>query len=314
MKQYHSQISIIAPVYNTSVYLDRCVNSVLSQTYSNWTLLLIDDGSTDNSGKLCDAFAELDSRIRVFHKSNGGVCSARNLGLDLIETPYLTFIDTDDYIGPRFLEDLMEGGDADVSVTGYVLHRGEDVEDLSPVVVSTLPDLIGTLGVRQELGWLCRLRLKTSIIREYKIRFKEKYKVLEDECFASEYLNYSDSVFVKHSSNYHYLIPDPTAKYERKWNDDVYFDIASFVFRKLDKYDADECECVSDIRATKKYYLVAMYRSFEREQKKGDFEKARFYASQLKRYIKYWRIYPRVLLFTRFTAPIVDIYLRFRKA
>lgn len=313
MKPNQPQISIIAPVYNTSEYLERCVSSVLSQSYQDWTLLLIDDGSTDNSGQMCDAFAGQDPRIKVFHKPNGGVCSARNSGLDLTDTPYLTFIDTDDYIGPEFLADLMESGDADVAVTGYVLHRGEEVEDLSPTVVLTLPDLIGTLGVRQELGWLCRLRLKTSIIKEHQIRFKEKYKVLEDECFASEYLSYSNSVFVKHSSNYHYLIPDPTAKYERKWNDDVYFDIASFVFRKLEQYDADKCKKASDIRATKKYYLVAMYRSFVRELHKGDFEKARSYACQLKQYTKYWRIYPRVLLFTRFIAPVVDFYLRFKR-
>ena len=76
------EVSIIVPIYNTEKYLPRCIDSILGQTYKDFELLLIDDGSTDNSGKICDEYAEKDSRIRVFHKENGGVSSARNLGFD----------------------------------------------------------------------------------------------------------------------------------------------------------------------------------------------------------------------------------------
>lgn len=89
-------ISVIVPVYNTEKYLDRCIQSVLSQTYTDFELLLIDDGSTDSSGAICDKYAEQDSRVRVFHKENGGVTSARRLGVENARGIYVTFVDSDD--------------------------------------------------------------------------------------------------------------------------------------------------------------------------------------------------------------------------
>ena len=91
------KISVIVPVYNTEQYLPRCIDSILAQTFTDFELLLIDDGSKDNSGKICDEYAVKDSRVRVFHKENGGVSSARNLGLDNAEGDYLILIDADDY-------------------------------------------------------------------------------------------------------------------------------------------------------------------------------------------------------------------------
>ena len=97
-------ISIIVPVYNTEKYLDRCIQSILSQTYTDFELLLIDDGSTDSSGVICDKYAEQDSRVRVFHKENGGVSSARNIGLDNANGVWITFCDSDDWVYPYWLE------------------------------------------------------------------------------------------------------------------------------------------------------------------------------------------------------------------
>ena len=93
-----SLISIIVPVYNAEKTLNRCVSSILSQTFQDWELLLIDDGSTDRSGKLCDEYAAKDQRIKVFHKKNGGVSSARNIGLDHAKGQWVTFVDCDDWI------------------------------------------------------------------------------------------------------------------------------------------------------------------------------------------------------------------------
>lgn len=90
-------ISVIVPVYNTEKYLDECIQSVLSQSFINFELLLIDDGSTDNSGAICDAYASQDERVRVFHKENSGVSSARNVGLDEAKGEYVIFLDADDY-------------------------------------------------------------------------------------------------------------------------------------------------------------------------------------------------------------------------
>ncbi|HFI0105088.1 TPA: glycosyltransferase family 2 protein [Streptococcus suis] len=97
-------ISIIVPVYNVENYLDECIQTVLAQTYSNWELLLINDGSTDSSGTICDDYAKGDERIRVIHKNNGGLSDARNAGIDNCTGEYITFLDSDDGIREDFLE------------------------------------------------------------------------------------------------------------------------------------------------------------------------------------------------------------------
>lgn len=102
-------ISVIIPVYNIVEYLPRCVETVCGQTYRNLEILLVDDGSTDGTGQLCDALAERDSRIRVFHKPNGGSSSARNLGIREAKGEYLGFVDSDDYISPEMYESLLQG-------------------------------------------------------------------------------------------------------------------------------------------------------------------------------------------------------------
>lgn len=99
-------ISVIVPVYNTLAYLDKCINSILNQTFTDFELLLIDDGSTDGSGEKLDEYAKVDLRIRVFHKENGGSSSARNLGIKEAKGEYLSFQDSDDYCDEDFLESL----------------------------------------------------------------------------------------------------------------------------------------------------------------------------------------------------------------
>lgn len=102
-------ISVIIPVYNVSQFLDRCLESVVHQTYQNLEIILIDDGSTDSSGLLCDEWAIKDSRIRVIHTSNSGAAAARNLGLDLAHGNYISFVDADDYLEKTTLETMLTG-------------------------------------------------------------------------------------------------------------------------------------------------------------------------------------------------------------
>lgn len=109
-------ISVIVPVYNTEKYLRRCIDSVLAQTYADFELLLIDDGSKDKSGEICDEYAQKDARVRVFHKENGGVSSARNLGLDNARGEWVAFVDSDDYIEENYLKSFEGNLDADLVV------------------------------------------------------------------------------------------------------------------------------------------------------------------------------------------------------
>lgn len=118
-----SLISIIVPIYNVEKYLNRCVESIVNQTYKNLEIILVDDGSPDNCPKMCDEWAEKDSRIKVIHKENGGLSSARNAGLDAMSGEYLMFVDSDDYIHAKTLEILYNTiieNDCEMSVGRYI--------------------------------------------------------------------------------------------------------------------------------------------------------------------------------------------------
>ncbi|OUQ56652.1 hypothetical protein B5E58_10530, partial [Tyzzerella sp. An114] len=94
----NKKISVIVPIYNVEKYLNRCVDSIINQTYKNLEIILVDDGSPDNCGKICDEYAKKDNRIKVVHKENGGVSSARNVGLNIATGDYIGFVDGDDWI------------------------------------------------------------------------------------------------------------------------------------------------------------------------------------------------------------------------
>lgn len=118
-------ISIIIPVYNVERYLDRCISSVLNQTYQNLQIILVDDGSTDGSGDICDKYKTMDTRISVIHKNNGGAADARNSGLQIAEGEYVGFVDADDYIARDMYEclyeELLKSG-CDISCCGRINH------------------------------------------------------------------------------------------------------------------------------------------------------------------------------------------------
>ncbi|OTP26705.1 glycosyltransferase family 2 protein [Enterococcus mundtii] len=124
------EISIIVPVYNVEKYLRNCVDSILNQTFKNFELILVDDGSLDDSGKICDEYVKKDKRVRVLHKENGGLSSARNAGIEYAHGRYLGFIDSDDYIEPDMYELLynnMVHEDADLSICGiYDVYEGKE--------------------------------------------------------------------------------------------------------------------------------------------------------------------------------------------
>lgn len=116
------KISVIVPVYNTEKYLHRCIDSILAQTFTDFELLLIDDGSKDNSGKICDEYAAKDSRVRVFHKANGGVSSARNLGLDNAQGEWITFVDSDDWVEKDAYISIKKNDDKDVIINSFLMY------------------------------------------------------------------------------------------------------------------------------------------------------------------------------------------------
>ena len=118
-------ISAIVPAYNVEKYLERCVNSILIQTYENFEIILVDDGSKDQSVEICDKFAQEDNRIKVIHKENGGLSSARNAGMKIAEGKYIVFIDSDDDIEPNMFELMLQAAEenkADFVMTDSVSY------------------------------------------------------------------------------------------------------------------------------------------------------------------------------------------------
>ncbi len=119
-------ISVILPIYKVESYLKRAVDSVLRQTYVNLEIILVDDGSPDNSPHICDDYAKKDSRIRVIHKENGGLSDARNAGIDLAQGEYVAFLDSDDYIAPQFIDKLYQACiryDSDIAICQYEISK-----------------------------------------------------------------------------------------------------------------------------------------------------------------------------------------------
>ncbi len=130
-------ISVIVPVYNVEKYLERCVKSIVAQTYKDLEILLIDDGSTDKSGKMCDDFQQTDSRIKVFHKQNGGLSDARNYGIEHSAGEFISFVDSDDYIDEKMLETLhrlITENDADLAVCSAMdVFEGKEVTQVKEI-------------------------------------------------------------------------------------------------------------------------------------------------------------------------------------
>lgn len=139
------QISVIVPVYNVEPYLHRCIDSILSQTFSDFELILVDDGSPDNSGRICDEYAARDSRIVVIHKENAGVSSARNAGLDVARGKYVTFVDSDDWISEAFFQQAIhscEEHELDMYLAGFtrVMPDGNQCDSVIHAEITCFSD------------------------------------------------------------------------------------------------------------------------------------------------------------------------------
>ena len=129
-------ISIVVPIYNVEKYLEKCINSIIIQTYKNIEIILVNDGSTDSSGKICDIYLKKDKRIKVIHKKNGGLSDARNVGIENAKGKYIAFIDSDDFIDSDFIEilyNLIIEYNADVSCCKcnviYKKNKKQQVEE-----------------------------------------------------------------------------------------------------------------------------------------------------------------------------------------
>lgn len=215
------EISVIVPVYRAEAFLKKCADSILSQTFSDLELILVEDGSPDNSGALCDAIAGEDSRVRVFHKANGGVSSARNLGMEHAQGTYIAFADADDWLPPDALA-LMHTAltEAGADSAGGAHYKAE-VDGSCALEPGALPPgvygpgeirtgiidrLLGErMGKPGEVlnGFIWRFLFSREIIQANGITFDGAY--LEDELFLMEYFCYAQTLAMVGQPVYYYL-------------------------------------------------------------------------------------------------------------
>ncbi len=209
-------ISIIIPVYNVSQYLDECLKSVSAQTYTDWECILIDDGSTDNSGDICDRWCVKDPRFRVIHQANAGVSAARNKGIDLAQGDYITFIDSDDWVDDDYLDLLhasLHTSHADLCIVGLEQHKANGnviqfspMENISFRIAEESSDSFVDLAKKYLLfGPVSKLYSK-RILSKNNIRFNKTISYGEDLVFNFQYLEKVNTISCNKSTPYHYRI------------------------------------------------------------------------------------------------------------
>ena len=209
------KISVIIPVYNTEKYLHRCIDSVLAQTYKDFELLLIDDGSKDSSGIICDEYAAKDARVRVFHKENGGVSSARNVGLDHAQGEWITFVDSDDEVKPNWLDlfCMQISYGVELVSQGLIFNNSRSSKLIGEIKVrgfTYIGDIYKSIDFlyRESLvGYLVIKAFKRAIIEKNNIRFNVAYNYHEDEEFFLRYCIYINKVSSISDSGYIYYLP-----------------------------------------------------------------------------------------------------------
>ena len=205
------KVSVIIPVYNVQDYLARCIDSVVTQTHSNLEILLVDDGSTDLSAKMCDDYARHDRRITVIHKDNGGLSDARNAALDVMTGDYITFVDADDYVHPRFVELLLNA----ISTTGapiaiahwQELNDGDTPRNIHGVdsqpTIFTRDEALKSIFYQQQLNHsACSRIFKASIFND--VRFP-KGMLYEDLAVILPIMKQVESVALIQPATYYYM-------------------------------------------------------------------------------------------------------------
>ena len=208
-------ISVIIPFYNTeSSLLEHCLESISSQTFDNYEIILVNDGSTNEAVAIGNKFASQNIKISILHKPNGGLSSARNYGLNHAQGEYIVFLDSDDFVGKEFLESLYEGKDCDLSFVG--MNRYDIDNKTSHIFIKFNPEVISEINLGKgakkiieynllAIGFAGGKLYKKDIIDSSHIRFDERIKIMhEDHLFYYDYLIHCKSLYLSDSICYNY--------------------------------------------------------------------------------------------------------------
>ena len=253
MNNYGNElISVIVPVYNVEQYLEKCVNSIINQTYKNLEIILVDDGATDSSGNMCDELAKSDNRIKVYHKENGGLSDARNYGVERATGDYIGFVDSDDYIDYEMYEKLYEA----------IKKENVDVAECSlrviyPGKIELFTDekyykVLGKTEYLEEYLTIKKL-IKSDVAK--KLVFP-KGKLYEDTYYAYDLINIANSFVLIDSPSYNYLMRENSITNSKF--DPRIFDLIKIVekFHKMTYENYPSLKEAADCRKMYAYFSV----------------------------------------------------------
>lgn len=275
-------ISIVVPVYNVEKYLEKCVKSILNQTYKNLEIILVDDGSTDNSGNMCDELAKLDDRIKVYHKENGGLSDARNYGVERATGAYIGFVDSDDYIEKEMYEKLYEAikkENADVAECNLkiVYPHGTELftQEKYYKVCNKEEYLEEYLKIEKIFGSVWTKLLRRDIAS--KLLFP-KGKLYEDTYYSNDLINIAEKYVIMDKPYYNYLMRNDSitnSKFKPKILDLI--DIVNIIHKKVYR-DYPNLKEAADCRQMYAYFSVLNSMLME-----DNFKENKYY-TQIERY------------------------------
>ena len=278
MSQEKALISIIIPVYKVEKYLEKCIQSVINQTYENLQIILVDDGSPDNCGKICDEYAKKDHRIEVIHKSNGGLSDARNKGLEIAKGEYIGFVDSDDYIEADMYEvlyNLLKQYNADVSICNfYTVSQGKiSIKNADNGIneYNRIEILKGILLDRNIQSYAWNKLYKKELFDEIKYPIGKKYEDIGTTFYLLEKCN---KVVVTGKSEYYYI-----NRQDSIVNNVTESTITDYIELIMQRYDYIE-ENIKELSSYNKDYLKRILKIAEKDIKSlnevGDYTKKKY--------------------------------------
>lgn len=247
------KVSVIIPVYKAEKYLNRCLESLVNQTLREIEIILVDDGSPDNSGKICDEYAKIDNRVKVIHKENSGVSSARNVGLENATGEYIAFVDADDYVELNAYEELYSKAkktDADAVICDYTLILGNRKNCLCQTKCKKDSAIYLTNILQGRLtGSICNKLIKASLFRQFSLCFDEDLVYCEDKLLLIKLLLKNIKIEYVQKSFYNY-VNTPTSL--------THQDINKIIFRWEKQYNL-----LCDLLRNTEYESYLVYQRIE---------------------------------------------------
>lgn len=285
-----AKISIVVPIYNSEKYLCNCIDSILCQSFDDFELILVDDGSTDSSASICDNYEKLDNRVNVIHKTNGGVSKARNTGIDVASGKFICFIDSDDSINSDYLEKLYLAyeNDIDLSIVGYNWIKNNCVTNFT--VFNNEPETIIDKNnimflyekVMISAPW-CKL-YKLDIIKENKLIFPEDLSLGEDLIFNFSYLDFVNRIKIINTPLYNYNTDNENSLLQKYRADllETNSRINSIVYMYICKWKLDHTQMQIFINSVFWSYENVLLNTFSVKNKAFYFDKLRYNRQILK--------------------------------